>query len=258
MPSTPRAESPADATRAWLLTHQVATLSTISVQRGLEGFPYASVTPFAPDALGRPVILISGLAAHTKNLLADPRGALLVRQPDTGPDPQTGWRITLMGEWERVDRDAPEREELYARYRARVPGATVYDGLRDFDTWRMSVVHKVRYIAGFGEISWLGGDVVRPLPEEGWDAAAASAVAHLNEDHPHNLVEMCHGFYGIEPARATTAALYRDGLVVKAEDPDHVFFFDFGRDIGVADLRSAVIAVLAEARTRLAADHAGR
>jgi len=246
-----RAEDPAAATRRWLLDNQVATLCTTSVHRELEGFPYGSVAPFSLDAAGRPVILISTLAAHTKNLLADPRGALFVRQPATGDDPQTGWRITLMGEWTRIPRDAPEHEELHARYLQRVPGASAYLRTHDFDHWRMSDVRKVRYIAGFGKITWLSGDAVAPGPDEGFAHAADSAVRHMNEDHAHNLVEMCRGLYGVQPARATMTALHRDGFLVRAEQPDRTLFFPFGRDLGVSDIRHAVIDVLKRARQGL-------
>ncbi|MEM6927283.1 MAG: DUF2470 domain-containing protein [Myxococcota bacterium] len=241
---------PVAATRAWLLQHQVATLSTTSVQRGLEGYPYASVAPFALDPAGRPVILISTLAAHTKNLQADPRGALLVRQPDTGPDPQIGWRVSLIGDWEKVPRGTPERSHLHARYLQRVPGGERYDALGDFDYWRMSTVQKVRYIGGFGKITWLRGDAVRPAADEAWSDAAASAVAHMNEDHAENLVEMCQGFYGIAPTRATLTALDRDGFVVRTEGPDRDLFFAFGRDLAAGDLRVAMIQVLKDARSQ--------
>lgn len=239
---------PVRATRRWLVENQVATLSTTSVTHGLEGYPYGSVVPFALDPAGRPVILISSLASHTKNLLSDPRGALLVRQPDPGGDPQTGWRVSLLGTWRKVIREEPERAMLHARYRERVANAVTYDGLRDFDYWRMEDVVKVRYIAGFGKITWLPGHAVAPPRDETWPVVARGAVDHMNEDHSHNLIEMCRGRYGLTPERAEMVQMDRDGFLVRTEGPEDTLFFSFGRDVTPQELRVAVIDVLKAAR----------
>ena len=75
--TTPSAsEAAVAAARALLAAESVGVLSTISVHR--PGFPYGSVTPYALSAHGQPLLLLSRLAAHTKNLLADPRASLFV------------------------------------------------------------------------------------------------------------------------------------------------------------------------------------
>ncbi|MEN0064377.1 MAG: pyridoxamine 5'-phosphate oxidase family protein [Myxococcota bacterium] len=244
--------SPAANAQQWLLQNHVATLSTTAVQNGLDGFPYGSVAPFALDAVGHPVILISSLAAHTKNLIADPRASLLVRQPDTGADPQSGWRVTLMGRFTRVERGHPDREDLHARYVQRVPDAVGYELTHDFDYWRMSDIVKARYIAGFGKITWLPGSALTASADEPWNDAAAGAVTHMNEDHSANLIEMCQGMYGITPAQATMTSLDPDGFFVRTEGPDRSWFFPFGSRISADGIRLAVIDVLKRARARVA------
>src|SRR5260370_63909 len=64
------------AARGLLASERTGVLSSLSVHR--PGYPYGSVTPYAPSRTGQPIILISTLAAHTKNLLADPRASLFV------------------------------------------------------------------------------------------------------------------------------------------------------------------------------------
>lgn len=251
-------DDPATLTRRWLLTNHVATLCTTAVHREVAGFPYGSVVPFALDPTGRPIVLIASIAAHTKNLVADPRGSLFVRQPNTQGDPQAGWRVTLMGRFTKVPRSDPDRPALHARYLQRVPDAAGYDRMHDFDYWRMSEVVKVRYIGGFGKIRWMDGPAILTAPEPTWPEAAAGAVAHMNEDHAHNLIEMCEGHYGVRPAEASMVDLHPDGFVVRTSGPDHTLFFPFGKPIGGEDIRMAVIDVLKQSRRRLADGSASR
>lgn len=244
-----RADDPGATTRQWLLETHTATLCTTSVHREVAGIPFGSVVPFALDARGRPFILIASIAAHTANLRQSPLGSLFVRQPELAGDPQAGWRITVMGTWEPVDRDDPGWPELHARYRARVPAAASHMRTHGFDYWRMSDVRKVRYIAGFGKICWLAGsEIDRDPGGAGVSDAAPGAVAHMNDDHAANLVEMCRGLHGIEPARCEMVGLHRDGFLVRTEGPSDLLFFPFGREIGAGDIRHAVIEVLTQAR----------
>jgi putative heme iron utilization protein len=137
--------------RALLDAESVGLLSTLSVHR--VGFPYGSLTPFALTAAGRPLLLLSGLAAHTKNLLADPRACLFVGDRSAVEDPLAGARASLLG---RAARVAPADEpDARARYVARHPRAEAYFQLRDFALWEL-VVDEARLIAGFGSMRWLG------------------------------------------------------------------------------------------------------
>ncbi len=244
-----RADDPAALTRRWLLQQSTATLCTTAVHREVEGFPFGSVVPFALDARGRPFILIAHIAAHTANLKADPRASLFVRQPDVRGDPQAGWRVTVLGRLERMPDDHEERAELHARYAARVPRVDVYEETHGFAFWRMTEIAKVRYIAGFGKICWFGGsELLREPAGGGIGEVAPGAVAHMNEDHGHNLLEMCRGHYGVDPARATMTKLEADGFFVRTEGPGRTLFFPFGEAIEGRDVRRAVIDVLKRAR----------
>lgn len=87
------------------------TLATRSVQ--MPGYPFATVLPFVPDSRHRPVSLISRLAEHTKNLLADRRASLLVFRPEEG-DVQTGSRLAILSGAVPIEASA----ELVTRYLA--------------------------------------------------------------------------------------------------------------------------------------------
>ena len=141
--------------RALLAAETVGVLSTISVHRA--GYPYGSVTPYALSARGAPLLLLSALAAHTKNLLADPRACLFVGDRTAAEDPQAGARISLLGRASPVP--TPDEPDARTRYLARWPRAQTYFQLRDFSLWELAV-EEIRLIAGFGEIKWLPGSAL--------------------------------------------------------------------------------------------------
>jgi hypothetical protein len=141
--------------RALLAAETVGVLSTISVHRA--GYPYGSVTPYALSARGAPLLLLSALAAHTKNLLADPRACLFVGDRTAAEDPQAGARISLLGRASPVA--APDDPDARTRYLSRWPRAQAYFQLRDFSLWELAV-EEIRLIAGFGEIKWLPGSTL--------------------------------------------------------------------------------------------------
>lgn len=138
------------AARALLAAESVGVLSTISVHRA--GYPYGSVTPYALADDGTPLLLLSRLAAHTRNLLGDPRAGLFVGDRTAAADPQAGARVSLLGQVHPMEAEAIEggRE----RYLARWPQAARYFALGDFTLWRFAI-EEARLIAGFGEIRWL-------------------------------------------------------------------------------------------------------
>ncbi|MCC8393475.1 pyridoxamine 5'-phosphate oxidase family protein [Paraburkholderia sp. MMS20-SJTR3] len=147
---------PAHAPLHLLHTAAVGTLATHARQP--EGFPYPSVLPFAPDPRHQPTILISRLAEHTHNLVADPRaGFLAVDAPDG--DVLVGQRVTLLGRFAPVEASA----QVVRRYLRYHPDAERYLVLGDFTFWTMEL-ERLRYIGGFGAMGWLDGAELDPLP----------------------------------------------------------------------------------------------
>lgn len=143
--STPSPEPP-DPTNARALVRSAdrAVLAT-----ALGGWPYASLVLPAADADGAPLLLLSDLAEHAKNLKADPRCSLLFDGTQGLTDPLTGLRVTVMGE-ARPTAD----KDLLAGYVTRHPSAGLYAGFGDFRLYRMAVA-RAHVVAGFGRIYWL-------------------------------------------------------------------------------------------------------
>ena len=150
------------------------TLATNSL--ALPGYPFATALPFVPDERHRPVFLISRLAEHTKNLLADGRASFLVSSPHEG-SVLTGARMTLVGDATRIDA-APELAARYLRYQ---PDAAQYLELGDFAFFQLTP-RRVRHIAGFGQMGWVAESewanaAVLPLGDEAQCLGQLAGVA---------------------------------------------------------------------------------
>jgi heme iron utilization protein len=141
------------------------------------GDPYCSLVNFATAADGAPLLLLSRLALHTKNILADPRVSLMIDERKAG-DPLEGARVMLMGRAE-----ATEDPEARRRYLDRQPEAEAFAGFGDFGFYRIALTH-AHLVAGFGRIVDLKPqDILIDLAGmEALIAAEADVVAHMNRD----------------------------------------------------------------------------
>jgi len=142
------------------------------------GDPYCSLVNVATAFDGAPILLISRLALHTKNILADARVSLMLDERKEG-DPLEGARVMLMGRAEQTD-DAHVRR----RYLARQPEAKMFADFPDFAFYRVALT-AAHLVAGFGRIVDLKPqDILVDI--SGADellAAEEGAVAHMNDDH---------------------------------------------------------------------------
>jgi heme iron utilization protein len=142
------------------------------------GDPYCSLVNVATAADGAPLLLISRLAVHTKNILADPRVSLMIDERKPG-DPLQGARVMLMGGAAVSDDPGVRR-----RYLERQPEAEMFAGFADFAFYRVTL-KAVHLVAGFGRIVDLAPKQV--LTETGDAAELVAAepaiIAHMNGDH---------------------------------------------------------------------------
>jgi heme oxygenase (biliverdin-IX-beta and delta-forming) len=150
----------------------LATLMTDS------GDPYCSLVNVATAPDGAPLLLLSKLALHTKNVLADARASLMLDERKAG-DPLEGARVMLMGTLVPTG-DANAR----IAYLRRHPEAKMFAGFADFAFYRMEV-KRAHLVAGFGRIVDLSApDVLTDITDaEALLAAEAEAIAHMNADH---------------------------------------------------------------------------
>ena len=125
-------------------------LSTLSLKH--DGWPFGSATPYAISASGDPIILVSSLAEHTKNMLNDPRVSLFIQDMTTNANPQSIARATLLGVVESLNEK--EVEVATQQYVSRFPEAAQNFQLGGFSLLKIGV-KQVRYIGGFGEMFWV-------------------------------------------------------------------------------------------------------
>ena len=148
------------ATRRLVRACRKAALATT----GDGGHPYVSLVTVACDVDASPILLLSTLADHTRNIVGDDRVALLFDGTDGLANPQTGPRVTLEG---RIRRDGGER--LRRRFLARHPKAALYAGFADFAIFRVEP-GRAHWVGGFGRARWLDGGLTS-------EAALAAAFA---------------------------------------------------------------------------------
>ena len=213
----PQLPEPSYAERARTLAYvgRVGSLSTCSQKR--PGWPFGSVMPYALDEGGRPIYLISSMAMHTQNIVTDPRGSLLVTQPDGDGDVLGASRVTLMGEIARVaDDDTPHVRELYL---ASYPNASYWVDFEDFNFYRMDIID-VYYVGGFGVMGWVSAeDYLAAAPDPLADDAGG-IISHMNADHEDALLLLAGTQAKIEGSSARMTAVDRLGFHVRLETAD--------------------------------------
>ena len=143
-----------------------------------DGAPYASLVLLALDLDATPLLLLSNLAEHSRNLARDSRLSLLIDATSGLDDPLTGARASLIGRAEAV-----KDERLLARFTRRHPSSQAYAGFGDFRLYRVSV-ERAHLVAGFGRIRWIDCPGIL-LSGDGRALAAAepSILVHMNSDH---------------------------------------------------------------------------
>ena len=142
------------------------------------GDPYCSLVNIVTAADGAPLLLISKLAIHTQNILADPRVSLMIDERKEG-DPLQGARVMLMGTVATTD-----DPDVRRRYLTRQPEAEMFAGFADFAFYKMNL-KGVHLVAGFGRIVDLKPQEVLTATDDAAELVAAEPdiLAHMNADH---------------------------------------------------------------------------
>ena len=189
--------TPAEEARTLVSSTTVGYLATV----GQDGAPWCSLVVYGPTAQGEPVLLVSTMAEHGRNLQHDPRASLALNDPSAPGDPLDSARITLAG---RVVRPEGARyEKALDVHVAAIPGATLYAGWDDFTLWVLEV-ERVRWVGGFAVMETIPAEEYRAAEPDPTAPIAAGAVAHLNEDHRDALLAIARELAG---ARGAVAAL---------------------------------------------------
>lgn len=173
----PDAFSPVATARRLVRQARTAALATIARRTG---HPFGSMVSVACEPDGTPILLMSTLAAHSRNLAEDPRASLLY-EDRTVADPQQGARVTVVGRVEKIE----DPKEAARRYLARLPEAALYAGFGDFAFFRL-VVDDAHLVAGFGRAMRVRGeDLLLDVAAAGpLLAAEAEILSRLDADRP--------------------------------------------------------------------------
>jgi heme iron utilization protein len=178
------------------------------------GDPYCSLMNVASNVDGSPILLISRLALHTKNILADPRVSLMLDERASG-DPLEGSRIMLAGRAEEVGGDAAALARR--RYLNAHPSAEVFVNFKDFSFFQIhsSAAHLV---AGFGRIVDLKPEQFLTDVSEAASLLEAeqSAIDHMNADHSDTMNLYATKLLGAQPADWRCVGCDPDGIDMQA------------------------------------------
>jgi putative heme iron utilization protein len=219
----------------------LATLMTESAD------PYCSLVNVASHPDGSPILLISRLAVHTKNILADSRVSLMLDERVAG-DPLEGARIMLSGRAEQAD--GAQRELARRRYLNAHPSAAAYADFGDFAFFRVRPTG-THLVAGFGRILDLKPEQF--LTDVG-DAAALieaeqGAIEHMNEDHREAMNLYATRLLGAASADWRCTGCDPEGLDMQAERA--TLRLDFPtRVTGPGELRKMLVQLANEARAK--------
>ena len=203
--------SAAEQARTIAAATNVATLASLTA----DGDPWASFVTYGLVG-GKPVLCVSNLAEHGRNLAGDPRASLsIVAADDT--DPLASSRITLAG---LVAQPAVrDQDSVRAAYVSAVPAGRVFLDFSDFTFWVLAV-QRVRWVGGYGRMDSATGEEYEAAAPDPVAPAAARAVAHLNGDHADALAAMARAFGRLPDAdTAVCVGIDRYGLDLRVHTP---------------------------------------
>lgn len=236
----------AERAKTLIFGNRIGVLSTQSQK--CPGFPFGSTMPYALDAVGRPLLLISSMAMHTKNIRANQHVSLFVADATAQGDPLGAARLTLVGKMESV----PEGELTAAReaYLALHENAKYYVDFADFSFWRLDSVD-LYYVGGFGVMGWIAIAEFEQASPDPLADASPSIIEHMNQDHAPAMLEIARHEKGVIASEARMTAVDRLGFHLRLKTPERVQSVRIGFPSEVRDAdacRQAFITMVQQAR----------
>jgi heme iron utilization protein len=238
--------SAAEEARTLVARTNVGALATLTA----DGDPWASLVTYGALDDGSPVLCVSRLAEHGRNLQADGRASIVITQPELPADPLAAARVTLAGV-------AAQSSDGTARdvHLAAVPAARVYVDFSDFSLWVLQV-ERVRWVGGYGRMDSATASDYASVQADPVAGHAAGAVAHLNADHADALLQIACALGGYPDATsAVCTGVDRRGIDLTVQTPRGRapvrIAFDAELQAG-EELRKATVALTERARMLLA------
>lgn len=236
--------SPSSMAKSLLRRSRQGALATLMVNGG---DPYCSLVNVASLPDGAPVLLISRLAVHTKNILADSRVSLMLDERVAG-DPLEGARIMVAGRAEELADGAAAVARR--RYLAAHPSAEAFVDFKDFAFFRIAP-SGLHLVAGFGRIIDLKPAQFLTDISDAADLleAEASAVEHMNEDHREAMNLYATRLLNAEAADWRCTGCDPEGMDMQAEG--WTLRLEFPDRVGTGtELRKMLVRLAGEARAK--------
>ena len=236
----------AEESRTIAASTNTGTLATLTST----GDPWASFVTYGLLG-GAPVLCVSHMAEHGRNLAGDPRASIAVVAPTTDSDPLANGRITLAGFVEHPSGD--ELEAAREAHMAAVPAAKYYIDYSDFALWVLRV-QRVRWVGGYGRMDSATAEAYSAAGPDPVALQSGGAIAHLNADHAESLTLMAQALGGFPDATAAACTgADRYGLDLKVTTPRGIAYTRVGypeRLNAVSEMRAASVELVKDARGR--------
>lgn len=237
----PMAEKSARGARIFMRSHFVGVLSTHSLE--LEGYPFGSVTPYALTQEGNPILLISLIAQHTKNITANPKVCLTVMD-EKSKDKQAHPRASLIGDAQIIS-DQPESKALKKRYLDFFPEHENYFKTHHFLFCQIIPV-RIRFIGGFAKIHWIEKEEWQ-LGAPAWKLEEQNIIDHMNQEHGDSLRNISRHFCNIRTNSVKMTALDEEGFHIRNDAGISYLPFD-SPCRGVKEVREEMVRLSREAK----------
>lgn len=231
-------------TRSLLRRSRQGALATLMAGTG---DPYCSLVNLASHPDGSPILLISRLALHTRNILGDARVSLMLDERAEG-DPLEGARIMLAGRAEEAGAD--QLPTLRRRYLNVHPSAEAFVNFKDFSFFRIRPT-AAHLVAGFGRIVDLAPEqFLTDISDAGAALEAEQgAVEHMNADHRDAIQLYATRLLGAAAADWSCTGWDPDGMDLQAGTATLRLEFP-ERVTGPGELRKMLVRLAGEARAK--------
>ncbi|KAL7438041.1 hypothetical protein ACHAXM_005973 [Skeletonema potamos] len=207
--NAPKLGFPTDVRTLVQYNHGFAVMSTNS--KANPGFPGGSVVGFAPDELGRPIFIFSGMSTHTQDLLADPRCSVTIASKEFKG--AADGRVNLMGKVTLLPKE--EKEAAKAAYLSKHPGAFWVE-FGDFNWFRMDEIIDVRFVGGFARAGSVTPEEYKNAKPDPISEFGVAIASHMNDDHMDSTIAMvAHAIPGLEVDEAVITSVDSLGMYVK-------------------------------------------
>ncbi|WP_404934619.1 HugZ family protein [Nitratireductor sp. L15S-10] len=244
-------ETDADAIRLAKTLLRAARFGALATIDPDDGAPFATRVATATDLDGAPLILVSGLSAHTRGLEADPRCSLLIGEPGKG-DPLAHPRLSIKTSASRVERESKAHERVRRRYLSRHPKAKLYVDFPDFSIYRLEP-QQALLNGGFARAYRLFRSelLTNSAALDSLAGSEASAIAHMNKDHADALENYARHFARAPSGKWQLTGIDPDGIDLALGDETCRIFFKSPLS-DASQIRPTLVAMAKEARMGIA------